>query len=171
MRITTIGTLAAVLVTAGLAMNLLAGDSTLTPAVIENLRSEFPSNAQVRAIRNALTNADAKTLVQNRDILATHNDNFSHKVNTKGITNQMNSGRCWMFASFNGVLSASAYEVFFVIGYRGLCLQSLVEDGRCPGRRTSRFQYRWNGHASVSSSGVGHVRHALAFPSPYGTRL
>ena len=52
-------------------------------------------------IRNALTSAGIKEIAENREILAGHDSKFSHKVKTKGISNQKSSGRCWMFAGFN----------------------------------------------------------------------
>ena len=54
-----------------------------------------------RAMRNALTSTSIKTIAENRDILTGHNDKFSHRIKTKGISNQKSSGRCWMFAGFN----------------------------------------------------------------------
>ncbi len=80
-----------------------AQDGVLTPELIQKVRAELSTDAHVRAIRNALTNTGIKDIAENRDIVATHNQNFSHKTKTKGISNQKSSGRCWMFAGFNTI--------------------------------------------------------------------
>lgn len=56
-----------------------------------------------RARHNAVTNVDIKDLALNRSIVAGEDGHFSHKIATKGITNQKSSGRCWMFAGFNAM--------------------------------------------------------------------
>jgi len=37
----------------------------------------------------------------NRDIVRQHNDLFSDKIRTSSVTNQLSSGRCWLFAGLN----------------------------------------------------------------------
>ena len=53
------------------------------------------------ARHNAVTNNAIQDLALNRQIVSGEDGFFSHKVKTKGITNQKSSGRCWMFAGFN----------------------------------------------------------------------
>jgi bleomycin hydrolase len=50
---------------------------------------------------NSITNNDISSLALNREVLRQHNEIFSHKIETKGITNQKKSGRCWLFAGLN----------------------------------------------------------------------
>jgi len=73
----------------------------LTTKVIEQIRSSFEMDAHTRAMYNSITNNDIRDLALNRDILRQHNEIFSHKIKTKGITNQKSSGRCWLFAGLN----------------------------------------------------------------------
>ncbi|MDI6447588.1 aminopeptidase C [Anaerobaca lacustris] len=80
-----------------------AQDGALAPSQIERIRSEFQMDAHTRAMRNALTGASVRDIAENREIVAAHNDQFSHKIKTKGISNQKSSGRCWMFAGFNTI--------------------------------------------------------------------
>jgi bleomycin hydrolase len=54
-----------------------------------------------KAIRNALTNNDIKSIALNRDITGKTDYNFKYKVNVSGITDQKSSGRCWMFTGLN----------------------------------------------------------------------
>lgn len=73
----------------------------LTPEFIERLRDGYEMNAEDRARFNAITSSDIQTLALNRAIVNGEDGHFSHKIRTKGITNQKSSGRCWMFAGFN----------------------------------------------------------------------
>ena len=84
-----------------LSAGAFAQEGSLTPAMIEKIRGGFQMDAYTRAMRNALTATGLKDIAENREILADHNDAFSHKIKTKGISNQKASGRCWMFAGFN----------------------------------------------------------------------
>jgi bleomycin hydrolase len=68
---------------------------------IEKIRGSFEMDSHTRAMYNSITNTDVSTLALNRDIVRTHNELFSHKIETKGITNQKSSGRCWLFAGLN----------------------------------------------------------------------
>ncbi|NLH42625.1 MAG: hypothetical protein GX448_12380 [Planctomycetes bacterium] len=89
------------LVGAGLLADAWAQDGALTPGTIEKIRSDFKMDANAKAIRNALTSTGLKEISENREILADHENKFSHKIKTGGISNQKASGRCWMFAGFN----------------------------------------------------------------------
>jgi bleomycin hydrolase len=87
----------------GFSFAVTAQDGALTPDQIGRIRSDFRMDASARAMRNALTSTSIKTIAENREILADLNSEFSHKIKTEGISNQKNSGRCWMFAGFNTI--------------------------------------------------------------------
>jgi len=89
------------LIGAALAANAWGQDGSLRPETLEKIRSEFKMDAPARAVRNALTSTGIKEIAANREVLADHESKFSHKIKTKGISNQKSSGRCWMFAGFN----------------------------------------------------------------------
>jgi bleomycin hydrolase len=76
-------------------------DGQLSPEFSQGLRNTVKMDGTTQALHNALTGNDARRLVINRAIVQSHNDLFSNKVKTKGITDQKGSGRCWMFASTN----------------------------------------------------------------------
>lgn len=78
-----------------------AADSSLSPDLIMQICSSFQLDDHTRAMRNSVTNNSINELALNRDILNGHNEIFSNKVKTKGITNQKQSGRCWLFAGLN----------------------------------------------------------------------
>jgi bleomycin hydrolase len=76
-------------------------DGALRPEFSEGLRDSVKMDGATRALHNALTGNDARKLAVNRAIVQAHNDLFNHKINTKGITDQKGSLRCWMFAAMN----------------------------------------------------------------------
>ncbi len=83
------------------ASSLFAGEGALEPSTIDKIRSAFKMDSHTRAMYNSITNNDITSLALNRDMLRWHNEIFSHKIETKGITNQKKSGRCWLFAGLN----------------------------------------------------------------------
>lgn len=100
-----------VLVSVVMVMGVCAfgAEGGLSGDVIEEIRGSFEMDAHTRAMYNSITNNDISSLALNRDILREHNELFSHKIKTKGITNQKSSGRCWLFAGLN-VLRQAAIE-------------------------------------------------------------
>jgi bleomycin hydrolase len=76
-------------------------DGVLTSGFVETLRKNYRMDAGDRATFNAVTSTDSKTLALNREIVNGEDGHFSHKIKTKGITDQKASGRCWMFAGLN----------------------------------------------------------------------
>ena len=58
-------------------------------------------DGHTRAMYNAVTSIDIHQLALNRDLVRKHNDLFSNKIKTSTVTNQLASGRCWLFAGLN----------------------------------------------------------------------
>ena len=81
----------------------VSNGSNLDDELIEKIRSDFQMDTHTRAIYNAITNTDIKTLAINRDLLREHNEFFSNKIKVKGISDQAKSGRCWLFAALNSI--------------------------------------------------------------------
>ena len=81
--------------------SLFAGPGALTTRDIDKIHSSFEMDIHTRAMYNSITNNDISSLALNRDILRHHNEIFSDKIKSKGITNQKQSGRCWLFAGLN----------------------------------------------------------------------
>jgi bleomycin hydrolase len=73
----------------------------LTPEVLAQLEASFKLDERTRALMNAVSNNDAKSLALNRELYNGHDDVFNCKVDVKGITDQAMSGRCWLFAGLN----------------------------------------------------------------------
>lgn len=83
----------------------------LSPEFIESLGDGFELDAADRARHNAVTSGDISSLALNREILRGDDGHFSHRIQTKGITHQKNSGRCWMFAALNILRSRMISEL------------------------------------------------------------
>ncbi len=73
----------------------------LKPDFIAEMRSGYVMGVGDRARHNAVTNNPLSSLALNRDTLRGNDGHFSHRIKTKGITDQKQSGRCWMFAGLN----------------------------------------------------------------------
>jgi bleomycin hydrolase len=80
---------------------LPATAGTLTPEFLAELREGYQMSASDRACHNAVTNNDINALALNRGVVRGDDGHFSHRIKSKGITDQKKSGRCWMFAGLN----------------------------------------------------------------------
>jgi bleomycin hydrolase len=76
-------------------------EGSLNSEVLSQIQRSFEMDNRTKTILNALTNNEIKNLALNREIVVANNDLFNHRIKTKGITNQKNSGRCWLFAGLN----------------------------------------------------------------------
>ena len=79
----------------------------ISPAMLSEIENGYQGTPSDKAIRNALNTASITVLAENADNSAMIDTNFSDCVETKGITNQKSSGRCWLFTGLN-VLRADA---------------------------------------------------------------
>lgn len=69
--------------------------------MLEKIKNGYTNSPEQRAVKNALASNSIATLSINGDNLAMCDTHFSHRVKTKGITNQKSSGRCWLFTGLN----------------------------------------------------------------------
>ncbi|MDE6380514.1 MAG: aminopeptidase, partial [Muribaculaceae bacterium] len=65
----------------------------ITPAMLDGFKASYEDNAANRARHNALNAAGIEKLAFNEKVRNKFDDHFSHKVETKGITDQKSSGR------------------------------------------------------------------------------
>lgn len=71
-------------------------------AELKEIKDSFVKDPSTVALQNVLThNKDIKTLAQNYYEDGAVDHYFKYRVDVKGITNQLSSGRCWMFTSMN----------------------------------------------------------------------
>ncbi|MDE6856168.1 MAG: aminopeptidase, partial [Muribaculaceae bacterium] len=79
----------------------------ISPEMLSGFKASYENNAANRARHNALNAAGIEKLAFNEKVRNKFDDHFSNKVETKGITDQKSSGRCWLFTGLN-VLRAQA---------------------------------------------------------------
>lgn len=73
----------------------------ITSEMLQQIRQSYQETPADKAIRNAISNNNINLLAVNADSKNNFDTYFSHKVNSKGITNQKSSGRCWLFTGLN----------------------------------------------------------------------
>ena len=78
---------------------------------INNMSEKFQTNQEKTALINAISNNSIKKLALNRENVGKENFLINTKVETKGISNQKSSGRCWMYTGLN-VLRAKVIEKY-----------------------------------------------------------
>ncbi len=74
---------------------------TLTQAHISAFQRNFAGDDKNRLARNAVTRNPALQVALNREAVTKISHAFSHVAKTGDATNQMRSGRCWLFAGLN----------------------------------------------------------------------
>ena len=82
----------------------------ISQATLQSLRDDYNPTPQEKALRNAMGSISIDALAVDQDNLANFDTNFSHKVPSKGITNQKSSGRCWLFTGLNVLRSQMMRE-------------------------------------------------------------
>lgn len=78
-----------------------ADNGGISPSMLSRLKEGFDRSASTRAIRNAISGSDIDKLAVNPDAKNGFDTHFSHRVKSKGITDQQRSGRCWLFTGLN----------------------------------------------------------------------
>ena len=73
----------------------------ITEEMMQEIRMGQTNSQAEKAARNALALNSVSELATNADNLAMIDTHFSHRVRTKGITDQHQSGRCWLFTGLN----------------------------------------------------------------------
>ncbi|GFQ75046.1 bleomycin hydrolase [Trichonephila clavata] len=75
----------------------------LHPSILNQFRKNFEASQKNLLALNACAKTDPLEVCQQRHIIESTSHVFTHKVDSeiKPITNQKNSGRCWLFAALN----------------------------------------------------------------------
>ncbi len=83
----------------------------ITPEMMQQMKKSYGNTAADKALRNIMvTNSPAK-LALNHENATAFDSHFSNRVESKAITDQKSSGRCWMFTGMN-VLRNKAIRQF-----------------------------------------------------------
>jgi bleomycin hydrolase len=92
-----------------IAVTVLASFSSLTAQTnqglneteLNKIRSGYSNTADNKTLKNIISNGRINQLAQNMENAANFDTYFSNRVNSKGITDQKSSGRCWLFTGLN----------------------------------------------------------------------
>lgn len=133
--------------------------------MMRQIKQSYQNSSSDRAIRNAIGNNDIRKLALNQDNMKGMDTHFSIKVNSKGITDQKSSGRCWLFTGLN-VMRAKAiarhnlgsfefsqtYPFFFdQLEKANLFLQGIIDTGDKP---MDDKMVEWLFHHPLSDGGT-----------------
>lgn len=105
------------LVIAGIAAGCMAVSATnpqeggISPEMLKVITGSYEANSHNKAITNALAGTPINTLALNQERKNHFDDHFSHRVKSKGITDQKSSGRCWLFTGLN-VMRAQMIDTY-----------------------------------------------------------
>ena len=69
--------------------------------MLGQIKQSYQGTAADKALRNAIGNNDIRKLALNQENMQGMDTHFSIKVESKGITDQKSSGRCWLFTGLN----------------------------------------------------------------------
>lgn len=98
--------------------------------MLKEISKGYTGSAEQKAVRNALATNPIAVLSVNAENLAMCDTYFSDRVKTKGITNQLSSGRCWLFTGLN-VLRAKMIDKYdlpeMVFSHNYLSFYDLLE--------------------------------------------
>jgi bleomycin hydrolase len=83
----------------------------LSPTDLDRLRKEFSADATARLLQNALTTAELKDVALDHEVLTSIDTTMSHKLDDWAVTNQQQSGRCWLFAGLNLLRAGTARKL------------------------------------------------------------
>ncbi|MCQ2295498.1 MAG: C1 family peptidase [Bacteroidales bacterium] len=73
----------------------------ITPEMMQQMKQCYGNNASDKALRNILVANSPAKLALNHENATAFDAHFSHRVESKAITDQKSSGRCWMFTGMN----------------------------------------------------------------------
>src|SRR6185437_11952064 len=76
-------------------------NGTLTAGDLERLRKDFSANPVYRLAQNAVTRVTVDDVAINREIVSRIDHSVSTTLDDWKVTNQEQSGRCWLFAGLN----------------------------------------------------------------------
>ena len=84
-----------------MALGAQAQQGGISADMLKQIQGTYKHTAADKAIHNAMAGTSLGVLARNQESLANFDANFSDKVVSGGITNQKQSGRCWLFTGLN----------------------------------------------------------------------
>ncbi len=128
---------------------LLLSAQTAGGGISEEMLGQMRTSAQQKAnpaVSNALQLLDINKLAQKANNPLVHDTHFSHRVPSAGITDQKQSGRCWLFTGMNVMRSkmirkynlgafqlSQSYNFFYdQLEKSNLFLQAVIDNAKKP---------------------------------------
>ena len=108
--------LAALLMAGVLSASAQTKGGGISEEMLSRISKSYAATPYQKALKNALASTSIATLAINSDNLAMIDTHFSHRVPTRGITDQKSSGRCWLFTGLN-VLRAKMISKYDLPGF------------------------------------------------------
>ena len=84
-----------------MALGAQAQQGGITQDMLNQIKSSYKHTPADTAIYNAMAETSIAVLAKNHENLANFDTNFTNKVVSHGITDQQQSGRCWLFTGLN----------------------------------------------------------------------
>lgn len=84
-----------------MALGAQAQQGGITQDMLNQIKSSYKHTQADKAIYNAMAETSIAVLAKNHENLANFDTNFTNKVVSHGITDQQQSGRCWLFTGLN----------------------------------------------------------------------
>ncbi len=85
-------------------------DKGISAETLDRIQSAYRQNPNHRALRNAIAGNSIDILAVNAENRNGIDTEFSHRVKSRGITDQKRSGRCWLFTGLNVLRSQMMAE-------------------------------------------------------------
>lgn len=76
-------------------------DTRITDEYIAQLRADFDNHRTAQLMQNAVTRNSIDLVSRNHRVVAATDHSFSNLLDSWKVTNQKQSGRCWLFAGLN----------------------------------------------------------------------
>lgn len=84
-----------------MALGAQAQQGGITRDMLNQIKSSYKHTPADKAIYNAMAETSIAVLAKNHENLVNFDTNFTNKVVSHGITDQQQSGRCWLFTGLN----------------------------------------------------------------------
>ena len=121
-------------------------DGSINAEMLKEFAENYKPTGAEKALKNVMLTTSVKTLAVNQENKTEMNTFFSNTVNSKGITDQESSGRCWLFTglnvmrakmiaeqNLNGFEFSQVYNFFFdQLEKSNLFLQGIIDTRKKP---------------------------------------
>lgn len=88
----------------------LKENRSISKDMLERFKTDFRDHPQHKVLMNAVKKNGINAVAMNQDSPVAMQHTFSHEIQSGDITNQKQSGRCWMFAGLNTLRQQVAYN-------------------------------------------------------------